>query len=178
MDIRSAQKHTWENKIEKGFNTTDVPLEVALLISEVGEAFTAWRKNLPDFGEELADITLYTTALAQMNGIDLQAEIERKAPRWHRTPDTAASVPLEFGLLTKKIGDALTAWRENRDALGGELADIALRTSALAQMNGRDLYTELQHKVTKNRGRVYTRNEHGVPIRVREHTPPPQSTEG
>ncbi|KOG69985.1 hypothetical protein ADK47_30570 [Streptomyces rimosus subsp. rimosus] len=108
----------------------------------------------------------------------MQAEIERKDSGGHSAPEAATSVPLEFGLLTKKIGDALTAWRENRAVLGGELADIALRTSALAQMNGRDLYAELQHKVTKNRGRVYTRNEHGVPIRVREHTPPPQSTEG
>jgi len=26
MQIRSAQKLTWENKVAKGFNTTDVPL--------------------------------------------------------------------------------------------------------------------------------------------------------
>jgi hypothetical protein len=27
VDIRSAQKLAWENKLAKGFNTTDVPLE-------------------------------------------------------------------------------------------------------------------------------------------------------
>lgn len=47
MEIRSAQKDAWENKVAKGFNTSDVPLEFCLLISEVGEAFEAWRKN-PD----------------------------------------------------------------------------------------------------------------------------------
>ncbi|GAA2908995.1 hypothetical protein GCM10020221_01340 [Streptomyces thioluteus] len=78
MDIRSAQKLAWDNKIEKGFNTTDVPLEFGLLNAEVGEAFTAWRKNLPDFGEELADVFLYLAALAEMTGTDLQTEIERK----------------------------------------------------------------------------------------------------
>jgi hypothetical protein len=36
--IRSAQKGAWENKLEKGFNTTDVPLEFCLLVAEVGEA--------------------------------------------------------------------------------------------------------------------------------------------
>lgn len=78
MDIRSAQKLAWENKINKGFNTTNVALEFGLLTSEVGEAFTAWRKSLPDFGEELADVFLYLTALAEMGSIDLQAEVEKK----------------------------------------------------------------------------------------------------
>ncbi|MEV6733042.1 MULTISPECIES: MazG-like family protein [unclassified Streptomyces] len=78
MDIRSAQQHAWDNKLAKGFNTTDVALEFGLLTAEVGEAFTAWRKKLPDFGEELADVVLYVAALAEMNGIDLESEVERK----------------------------------------------------------------------------------------------------
>ncbi|WP_328299240.1 hypothetical protein OG389_16480 [Streptomyces sp. NBC_00435] len=78
MDIRSAQKTAWDNKVTKDFNTTNVPLEFGLLTAEVGEAFTAWRKGLPDFGEELADVFLYVAALAEMNGIDLQEEVERK----------------------------------------------------------------------------------------------------
>ncbi|MGG7569389.1 MazG nucleotide pyrophosphohydrolase domain-containing protein [Streptomyces sirii] len=78
MEIRTAQKLAWENKTEKGFNTTDVPLEFGLLNAEIGEAFTAWRKRLPDFGEELADIFLYLVAVAEMNGIDLDHEVTRK----------------------------------------------------------------------------------------------------
>jgi hypothetical protein len=54
MDIRSAQKLVWENKVAKGFNTTDVPLEFCLLQGEVAEAFDAWRKDREDLGEELA----------------------------------------------------------------------------------------------------------------------------
>jgi hypothetical protein len=30
MQIRSAQKLVWENKVAKGFNTTDVPLRVSV----------------------------------------------------------------------------------------------------------------------------------------------------
>jgi NTP pyrophosphatase (non-canonical NTP hydrolase) len=78
LDIRDAQKRAWENKLSKGFNTDDVPLEFGLLTAEVGEAFTAWRKRLPDFGEELADVALYIMAIAEMNGIDLDTEIDRK----------------------------------------------------------------------------------------------------
>jgi len=54
MDIRSAQKLVWENKVAKGFNTTDVPLGFCLLQGEVAEAFDAWRKGREDLGEELA----------------------------------------------------------------------------------------------------------------------------
>lgn len=78
MEISHAQKLAWANKIAKGFNTTDVALEFGLLTAEVGEAFTAWRKHLPDLGEELADIVIYTMALAEMTGLDLDSEVERK----------------------------------------------------------------------------------------------------
>ena len=78
MEISHAQKLAWTNKITKGFNTTDTALEFGLLTAEVGEAFTAWRKRLPDLGEELADIVIYAMALAEMNCLDLNAEVERK----------------------------------------------------------------------------------------------------
>jgi NTP pyrophosphatase (non-canonical NTP hydrolase) len=80
-DLRQAQRRAWANKLDKGFNTTDVALEFGLLVAEVGEAFTAWRRHLPDLGEELADIAVYTLALAQMNGLDLATEVDRKLAR-------------------------------------------------------------------------------------------------
>ena len=92
MEIREAQKHAWANKIDKGFNTTDTALEFGLLTAEIGEAFTAWRKRLPDLGEELADVAIYLMALAEMNGIDLDSEVEHKLDKnisrtYERTAD-------------------------------------------------------------------------------------------
>ncbi|MEU7244891.1 MazG nucleotide pyrophosphohydrolase domain-containing protein [Streptomyces sparsogenes] len=78
MDIAEAQKLAWENKLSKGFNTTDIPMEFGLLTAEVGEAFTAWRKGLSDRGEELADVFLYLVGLAQMQGVNLDEEVARK----------------------------------------------------------------------------------------------------
>ncbi len=78
VDIAAVQRAAWENKLAKGFNVTDVALEFGLLTAEVSEAFTAWRKRLPDLGEELADVLIYLTALAEMTGVDLSAEVERK----------------------------------------------------------------------------------------------------
>jgi hypothetical protein len=78
MDIRSGQKLAWENKVAKGFNTTNVPLEFCLLQGEMAEAFDAWRKGREDVGEELADVAIYLLGLAEMTGIELQDEIEAK----------------------------------------------------------------------------------------------------
>jgi hypothetical protein len=81
VDIRSAQLLAWENKVAKGFNLTDVPLEFCLLQGEVAEAFDSWRKGRVDVGEEMADVAIYLLGLAQMTGVDLQDEIEAKIAR-------------------------------------------------------------------------------------------------
>jgi NTP pyrophosphatase (non-canonical NTP hydrolase) len=78
MDIRSMQQLAWENKVAKGFNTTDVPLEFCLLQGEVAEAFDAWHKGGGGVGEELADVAIYLFSLAEMMGVDLQGEVEAK----------------------------------------------------------------------------------------------------
>lgn len=97
MDVRSAQKLAWENKQAKGFNTTDVALEFGLLHGELAEAFTAWRRQRPDLGEELADVALFLFSLAEMNGVDLQTAIEEKldknaARRYDRDPSNGTMV--------------------------------------------------------------------------------------
>jgi NTP pyrophosphatase (non-canonical NTP hydrolase) len=78
LDIRSAQKNAWENKLEKGFNTTDVPLEFCLLVAEVGEAIDAWRRNRQAVADELADVAIFLFGLAEMTGTDLQDAVETK----------------------------------------------------------------------------------------------------
>jgi NTP pyrophosphatase (non-canonical NTP hydrolase) len=102
VQIRSAQKLAWENKVAKGFNTTDVPLEFCLLQGEIAEAFDAWHKGREDVGEELADVAIYLLSLAEMTGIDLQDQIEAKMAK------NAARVyqPLPNGVLAKRNGDA------------------------------------------------------------------------
>ena len=102
MNIRSAQKRAWQNKIAKGFNTTDVPLEFCLLQGEIAEAFDAWRKSREDLGEELADVAIYLLSLAEMTGVDLQHEIEAKMAK------NAARVyrRLPNGVLAKNTNEA------------------------------------------------------------------------
>lgn len=78
MNMKEAQKQIWKNKLNKGFNTTDVNKEFCFLYGEVGEAYEAWRKTKEDLGEELADIAIYLMGLSEMLGFDLEEEIKNK----------------------------------------------------------------------------------------------------
>jgi NTP pyrophosphatase (non-canonical NTP hydrolase) len=89
--VRELQEAAYANKMAKGFNVTDVPLEFCYLYSEVGEAFEAYRKGLATIGEELADVAIYLLGLAEILHIDLEAEVRAKmatnATRTYRTVD-------------------------------------------------------------------------------------------
>ena len=78
MELKNIQKDIWQNKLNKGFNTTDVNKEFCLLYGEVAEAYDAYRKKKDDLGEELADIAIYLMGLSEMLGFDLEEQIEYK----------------------------------------------------------------------------------------------------
>lgn len=78
MNLRELQKAVYKNKVDKGFNVTDVNKEFCLLYGEVAEAYEAWRKKQDDVGEELADIAIYLLGLSEILDIDLASEIEKK----------------------------------------------------------------------------------------------------
>ena len=78
MNLKKVQKEVWENKVNKGFNTTNVELEFCLLYGEVAEAFDAYRKKKDDLNEELADIAIYLLGISEMLGYDLEDEIVKK----------------------------------------------------------------------------------------------------
>ena len=76
--IKEIQKEVYQNKVNKGFNITNVDKEFCLLYGEVAEAFEAYRKKKSDLGEELADVAIYLLGLSEILGIELQDEIEKK----------------------------------------------------------------------------------------------------
>ena len=78
IDLSQLQKEVYDNKVTKGFNTTDVAVEFCLMNTEVAEAFKAYRYKQSDIGEELADIAIYLLGLAQMLNVDLEKNILEK----------------------------------------------------------------------------------------------------
>ncbi|WP_035277615.1 nucleoside triphosphate pyrophosphohydrolase family protein [Actinokineospora spheciospongiae] len=81
MDIISVQQKAWQNKVLKGFNTTDVPMEFCMLQEKVAAAFTAWRRKDMILAEELADVVLYASSIAEMVGLDLGREVQVKVDK-------------------------------------------------------------------------------------------------
>ena len=62
-DWKELQRQAYQNKVDHGFNVTDVSMEFCLLYGEVGEAYQAWSCQKPDVGEELADVAIYLLGL-------------------------------------------------------------------------------------------------------------------
>lgn len=78
LNLKKLQKEIYKNKVAKKFNTTDISLEFGLTYGELAEAYNAYRKKLPDLGEELADVAIYLFGLAEILKIDLEKEILKK----------------------------------------------------------------------------------------------------
>jgi NTP pyrophosphatase (non-canonical NTP hydrolase) len=78
MDFRGLQKEVYQNKVNHGFNLTDINMEFCLTYGELGEAYQAWLKKHDNVGEEIADVVIFLMGLSEILGIDLQKEIEDK----------------------------------------------------------------------------------------------------
>ena len=78
VNLKELQKDVYKNKIDKGFNVTDINKEFCLTYGELAEAYEAWRKNKDDLGEEIADVVIYLLGLSEILNIDLENEILKK----------------------------------------------------------------------------------------------------
>lgn len=59
IDLKKAQSDIYKNKVDKGFNVTDINKEFCLTYGELSEAYETWRKKKDDLGEELADVAIH-----------------------------------------------------------------------------------------------------------------------
>ena len=78
IDLKELQKDVYQNKVNHGFNVTDINMEFCLAYGELGEAYSAWLKKKEDLGEELADVAIYLMGISEILGIDLENEIIHK----------------------------------------------------------------------------------------------------
>ena len=78
VDLKKLQEEVMKNKIEKGFNTTDVALEFCRAHEELSEAFSKFSKNEDGVAEEFADVAIFLLGMCEILGYDLEKEIVRK----------------------------------------------------------------------------------------------------
>ena len=81
IDLKKMQKDVYQNKIDKGWNVTDINKEFCLTYGEVSEAYEAWRKKKDDVGEELADIVIYILGISEILSLNLEVEILKKVEK-------------------------------------------------------------------------------------------------
>jgi len=78
IDLKQLQKDIYKNKLNKGFNVTDINKEFCLTYGEMAEAYEAWWKKQTDVGEEIADVVIYLLGLSEILNVDLENEILKK----------------------------------------------------------------------------------------------------
>src|SRR3989338_2159035 len=78
IDLKKLQKEVMQNKLEKGFNTTDIALEFCREHEELSEAFSKYSKRQPGVAEEFADVVIFVLGMCETLGFDLEKELLRK----------------------------------------------------------------------------------------------------
>jgi len=84
IDLSKLQKIIYQNKVNKGFNVTDIKLELLLILEELAELSEAVRKEKKNIGEEIADVMIYCLGLCEILGIDARKEILKKVKINHK----------------------------------------------------------------------------------------------
>ena len=81
IDLKDIQQQIWQNKLDKGFDTTNVEKEFNLTFAELAEAYEAYRKQQSDVGEELADVLIFLLSLSKMLDVDLEQALQAKVAK-------------------------------------------------------------------------------------------------
>jgi NTP pyrophosphatase (non-canonical NTP hydrolase) len=78
VDLKKLQKEVIRNKLEKGFNTTDIAQEFCRAYEELSEAFSKYNKNQDGVAEEFADVMIFILGMCETMGFDLEKELISK----------------------------------------------------------------------------------------------------
>jgi NTP pyrophosphatase (non-canonical NTP hydrolase) len=78
VDLNALKKEVMRNKIEKGFNTSDIALEFCRAYEELSEAFSKLNKHEEGVGEEFADVIIFLLGMCEILDIDIEQELMTK----------------------------------------------------------------------------------------------------
>lgn len=78
INLKKLQKEVMRNKLEKGFNTTDIALEFCRAHEELSEAFSKFNRGQGNVAEEFADVAIFLLGMSEIIGFDLEKELVNK----------------------------------------------------------------------------------------------------
>ena len=87
MNLSEIQKRIYQNKINRGFNVTDIGKEIILMTEELGELAKAYKNsnkksakeinNKDEILDAIGDLMIYCLGLYEMIGVDGEAILEK-----------------------------------------------------------------------------------------------------
>ena len=87
VDLSKLQKEIYQNKLNKGFNTTDIGKEIILMTEELGELARAYKNsdkknagkisNKKEIIDSIGDLMVYCLGLCEMIGVDSSKILEK-----------------------------------------------------------------------------------------------------
>ena len=87
MSLNNLQKQIFQNKVNRGFNVTDIGKEIILMTEELGELAKAYKKsnkreakeidNRDDIVDAIGDLMVYCLGLCEMVGVDCEEVVNR-----------------------------------------------------------------------------------------------------
>ena len=97
IDLQQLQREIYQNKVNRGFNVTDVGKEIVLMVEELGELAHAYKNSdkrpAPNLSHKdemvdaIGDLMVYGLGLCEMLDVDsedvLQAIVENNKTRTH-----------------------------------------------------------------------------------------------
>ncbi|MFH0948957.1 MAG: hypothetical protein V1802_00545 [Candidatus Aenigmatarchaeota archaeon] len=97
MDLYGLQKEIYQNKVSRGFNTTDIGKEIVLMVEELGELAKAYKNsdkkppreinNKNEMADAIGDLMVYCLGLCEILSVNseeiLKNIIENNRKRTH-----------------------------------------------------------------------------------------------
>ncbi len=161
MVYLTLQKRVYENKVQRGFNLTDIGKEINLLAEESGELCDAiLQNNRADITDAIGDLMVYCFGLCEMFGFDSDITIIQQIV----APQTLANYALHAG---KEVGMLAKTYKrsnkkpvneiDKREEFTAHIGRLMGVCSSMFRFIGADETQVLEQIITANE----TRTHHG-----------------
>lgn len=161
LDLDEVLRRAWDNKLVKGFNTTNVPKEVIYLMIEIGEAAGAvTHSDLVEFGDELADTVIFAVCVARMAQVELPDVLLTGSDLPDLPTPQEEHVHRELLLMFREGAAVGTSWLvQDLDDVARRIDRVILAACRLARMHAINLVAAIERKLDVNDAREYVRDE-------------------
>ena len=161
MEYSALQKRVYENKVRRGFNTTDIGKEINLLAEESGELCDAiLQNNRADITDAIGDLMVYCLGLCEMFKFNSDETINHVSEPPKVLAYYALHIGMEVGMLAKtyKCSNKKSVGEiDKRSEFAAHIGRLMGFCSSMFTFIGVDEIQSIEQIITANE----TRTHHG-----------------